>query len=753
MTTITGQNNTWRVLSTGSAGSSPESSTSPEANKDRCSMIPIKPSFNPVCPMSIDQTAVPMDIPSINIQPVIPVLDASAGVDLSTMDLQEPSEIVRLNDGMQIDNYQMDAINWMASREQKQAKGGILCADLGLGKTPMSLYRIAQVKNQGPSLYVCAKTLLLVVRKEMEKFFNQPGKTKINYLIMHPDITDRNYIENLTANEIRKYDLIITTYEVCIKSADLTNAYERIFIKGIGGFHDNKVIGYRQPRDVFDEFTVNSLKGYSLIHYFPWNLKVLDEAQCMNDPRTDHFRSVASIISRVSICLSGTPIRNREGDIWSLLFVCGYTGVNNPINWNRNKFVGDVKNMLYVIDYTMAGVTLPEKHNHVYELIPSNNERKIYRYFLEDLRNNYNEFANGKPGAKYAVILGLFSLLRLLCIAPYLITPESKSKTYKKKEITDNKNDLSKALNKEIRELEPLIHDIKLMGHQSTKIAKILDIIDQLLEENKNGADHRILIFSSFVSVLNLIADALKHRYLSGNNNNNKDLYRILSGKTDSSDRDLYIKDFNDGKFPIMMLIYKVGSFGLNLQTANHVIPVDPWWNYVVEQQAEARVWRRGQVRPVHVHRVVMKGTIEEPIREIASAKNQNSMFYLGKGNGNNVCKLPSLDRETLGRILFHSLTYQQNTTETIDKIDASLNPNLDNINLNNDDSSSESMNNNSNSKLVKDLTNEVNKQNTVSISQINRSSLQTNNKSRLSKGIKTGVKINIQSSLGTSHR
>ena len=104
------------------------------------------------------------------------------------------------------------------------------------------------------------------------------------------------------------------------------------------------------------------------------------------------------------------------------------------------------------------------------------------------------------------------------------------------------------------------------------------------------------------------------------------------------------------------MLIYKVGAYGMNLQTANHVIPVDPWWNYIVEQQAEGRAWRDGQIRQVNIHRIIMKGTIEEQIRAIAIAKNQNSQFYYGKSSINDFYKLPSLDKETLGKILFESL-------------------------------------------------------------------------------------------------
>ena len=144
-----------------------------------------------------------------------------------------------------IEQYQKDIIKWMSTRETKNARGGIIRAELGLGKTLISLYRIMQVKNRGPSIYICAKTLLLNVKCEINKFFG----TKLRYLIMHPEITDSHILEQLTPESLNNYDLIITTYECCsFKSNKLTLGSDRIMIKGNGGIHDGKTVGYKQPK-------------------------------------------------------------------------------------------------------------------------------------------------------------------------------------------------------------------------------------------------------------------------------------------------------------------------------------------------------------------------------------------------------------------------------------------------------------------------------------------------------------------------
>jgi superfamily II DNA or RNA helicase len=380
--------------------------------------------------------------------------------------------------------------------------------------------------------------------------------------------------------------------------------------------------------------------------------------------------------------MTATPIRNDESDIWALLFTCGYSDLNNPRQWDRSRFVGDVKNMIYNITYDKIGIVLPEKIYHNYDLIMSDKELAIYLFYLNDLRDNYNGFL--VKVKTFAVILSLFSLLRRLCIAAYLIN-DHVTKTERKNQNKAKSNPvkekrrvyLNQSSDPNIAALELDINNIYTMGYGSTKIRKIVEIVINLLEDNrKTNANNRILIFSSYVTVLELIIGALEYHLRSNSEYLGlpigKDLYRLLTGKVNIDDRNTYMNEFNNGRYPILFMVYKIGALGWNLQTANHVIPADPWWTDIVEYQAEGRAWRTGQTRNVHVHRIIMKGTIEKQIRLMAMTKNSNSQFYYGHETARGPQKLPSLDKETLGRILYEALS----NTDQIEAKDDNSNDN-----------------------------------------------------------------------------
>ena len=133
----------------------------------------------------------------------------------------------------------------------------------------------------------------------------------------------------------------------------------------------------------------------------------------------------------------------------------------------------------------------------------------------------------------------------------------------------------------------------------------------QILEDlKKNG--HRILIFSQFTTMLDLLREALNEAEYS---------YFYLSGATKAAERQDYVKRFNAGEGDLFLISLKAGGTGLNLTGADTVIHFDPWWNPAVEDQASDRAHRIGQEKNVHVIKLLTKGTIEEKIFRLQQKK------------------------------------------------------------------------------------------------------------------------------------
>jgi SNF2 family DNA or RNA helicase len=141
----------------------------------------------------------------------------------------------------------------------------------------------------------------------------------------------------------------------------------------------------------------------------------------------------------------------------------------------------------------------------------------------------------------------------------------------------------------------------------SAKLEQLMDMLPEMLAEGR-----RILLFSQFTSMLNLIEDELKKRQLP---------WVKLTGQ--SQKRDAIIERFTSGEVPLFLISLKAGGVGLNLPQADTVIHYDPWWNPAVENQATDRAHRIGQLQNVWVVKLVAQGTIEERILALQERKAQ----------------------------------------------------------------------------------------------------------------------------------
>ena len=331
-------------------------------------------------------------------------------------------------------------------------------------------------------------------------------------------------------------------------------------------------------------------------------------------------------------CLTGTPGRNGDSDIWSLLFFCGYTGVDNPKNWTYALFTEEVRKMILNVEYSEKVMTLPPKKSFMYEVFLNETEKEIYKFYFLELWDAYNMFIDGgMDGISFAVILGLFTRLRQICIAPYLMTTESKNLVYMKSNPIEPLA-VEGSLKLEVQRLGPIIRNSHLSGYQSTKLGSIITFIWNITSDKDNS----VIVFSSFSSALRMIALFLDH---------NKIGYELVDGKIVGSKRQEKLNNFRNGKCQILLMNYKVGANGLNLTKANHVITIEPWWSPVIESQAESRTHRMGQTREVIIHRIIVAGTIEKQIRDIGLAKDTILQSYLDVGKAGNRKAVPGLDK------------------------------------------------------------------------------------------------------------
>jgi len=152
----------------------------------------------------------------------------------------------------------------------------------------------------------------------------------------------------------------------------------------------------------------------------------------------------------------------------------------------------------------------------------------------------------------------------------------------------------------------PLLVDANI-GIESSKLTTFLEIADELIENN-----HRALVFSQFVSHLNIVRQALDKKGIT---------YQYLDGSTPIPERERNVRNFQNGEGELFLISLKAGGLGLNLTSADFVIHLDPWWNPAIEDQASDRAYRIGQNRPVTVYRLVAENTIEEKIIKLHNTK------------------------------------------------------------------------------------------------------------------------------------
>ena len=318
-----------------------------------------------------------------------------------------------------------------------------------------------------------------------------------------------------------------------------------------------------------------------------YHVVILDEAQMIKNARSKTSLAVLELNGRQRLTLTGTPIENSVSELWSQFnfLMPGFFGTLREFEKDYVMTTG--KNRKKKPDHALLRkqtkpFILRRMKQHVAKELPPKTEQTLYCEMSDQQRKLYNSVmqivrkkikdriqVEGLKGARITIFDALLKLRQICC--------------------------------------EPRLSS--LVGQKPPSSAKMILFLDTLSEIVEEG--HRVLVFSQFVKILNLMHDELKSRNIP---------YLQLDGST--RDREDMVKKFQQGdEFPVFLISLKAGGTGINLTSADYVIHYDPWWNPAAEAQATDRAYRIGQKNHVFVYKLITRNSIEEKILELQKKK------------------------------------------------------------------------------------------------------------------------------------
>ncbi|MGP7817371.1 SNF2 helicase associated domain-containing protein [Niallia sp. 01092] len=302
---------------------------------------------------------------------------------------------------------------------------------------------------------------------------------------------------------------------------------------------------------------------------------ILDEAQVVKNYATKTAKAVSSIQAETRFALSGTPIENSLDELWSIFQIVMPDFFPNQKKFRElspEKVASMIKPFLLRRMKKDVLKELPDKIEtlHVSEL--TKHQKEHYLAYLEKMKEETEESLKGEGFQKSRMkILAGLTRLRQLCCHPSLF--------------------------------------LETYNGDSGKLKQLVEIVVNAVENGR-----RLLIFSQFTSMLDIISRSLEKEGLS---------FFRLDGQTSSKERIELVERYNKKETAIFLISLKAGNTGLNLTEADTVILYDLWWNPAVEEQAIGRAHRMGQKNVVQVIRLITKGTIEEKMHELQQTKKE----------------------------------------------------------------------------------------------------------------------------------
>lgn len=338
--------------------------------------------------------------------------------------------------------------------------------------------------------------------------------------------------------------------------------------------------------------------------------EILDEAQYIKTYTTANAKSCKAIRAKGRFALTGTPIENNLSELWSIFdflmpgFLYRYEEFKDEfetriVKEEDQQVMERLKNMIapFILRRKKADVLsdLPDKIEETIKVKMEEKQRRLYDSQVLKISNIVGEDETGYERNKIAVLAELMKL-RQICCEPSLIYDD--------------------------------------FDGESAKSLACMEMVRNAIEEG-----HKILLFSQFTSMLEIIEEDLKKEGIR---------YYKIEGKTKKEDRLAYVEAFNEDDVPLFLISLKAGGTGLNLTGADIVIHYDPWWNLAAQNQATDRAHRIGQKKVVTVYKIIAQDTIEEKIVDLQEKKMQLADSILSTDS----VSLASLGRDELLALL-----------------------------------------------------------------------------------------------------
>jgi non-specific serine/threonine protein kinase len=471
--------------------------------------------------------------------------------------------------------YQEQGVRWLWFMTEL-GLGACLADDMGLGKTiqviDLLLQRKAGATARAPSLLVVPASLLGNWRQELTRF----GPSLRTFFAHRSECAadDLARVAVKPQKELAGCDLVVTTYGL--------------------------------------------VRRQEWLHAVRWSLVVLDEAQAIKNASSTQTKSVKKLPAAGRIVLTGTPVENHLGDLWSLFDFCcpGLLGTAaqfkqfvKRLNGRQDEEAfGALRNLVrpYILRRLKTDPDivpdLPAKTEMRAECVLSKKQAALYGKAVEDLARRLKD-AEGI--ARRGLVLSTLMQLKQICNHP-----------------------------------DQYLHAAAFSPDESGKFERLKLVCEPILERQE-----KMLVFTQFQSLTEPLAEFLATVF--------GERGLVLHGGTAVRKRSELVKTFqDDGGPPFFVISLKAGGSGLNLTAASHVVHFDRWWNPAVENQATDRAFRIGQKRNVLVHKFVCRGTVEERIDAMLRDKqaiadqilNQESEVVLTEMNDEELLRFVSLD-------------------------------------------------------------------------------------------------------------
>ncbi|MCU1356963.1 MAG: Helicase, family [Acidimicrobiales bacterium] len=452
-----------------------------------------------------------------------------------------PTEPITRPEGFvgELRSYQAEALAWLRFLHTVEL-GGCLALDMGLGKTPTMLAHLARTAGEGPAIVIAPPAVVGNWAAEAARF--TPGLK----VMVHHGANRASGAE--LEHKFDRHDLVITTYGTAVRDVEILSARQ-------------------------------------------WDRLVLDEAQAIKNSTSETAQQLRRIPARTRVALTGTPIENGLGDLWSILDFTN-PGLVGP----RPAFIAQMQgegeaalralNGILVFRRTKSepevAAELPDRIDELDHCMMTPEQIGLYQAVLDGLVTDSSQ-VGGDP--KQGAILAAITALKQICNHPTAYQAD----------------------------------DRPLAG-RSGKLTRLEEIVDSVFSSGE-----KILIFTHFAEWGKKLADHLTE--VTGQP------ISCYHGGLARGARDRMIAEFQASEGAgALVLSLKAGGTGLNLTAASHVVLYDRWWNPAVEDQATDRAYRIGQTRTVNVHKLVTAGTLEDRIATMLEDKRALADSVVGSG-------------------------------------------------------------------------------------------------------------------------